>query len=124
MSVSSRIALAALRSLWSECRAARPAKKLKDGLDDKVALKFTAVSSGAIQSTSGSGRSVTFFSTATSNDPSAADLVECYIYLRELYDRALTALGGSPTDAAIETQMETYLRPLSGYQNDWRMLQR
>ena len=118
MSVNTRVALAALRSALAECGAAT-GKKLKAVLDAKASEKFDAVSGGAISQSSGSGRSVSFFGAGGSNDPTAGDMVEVYIYLRELYDRALAALGAT-TDALLAAQMETYLRPVKGYVNDWR----
>ena len=123
MSVNTRVALAALRSALAECGAAT-GKKLKAVLDAKASEKFDAVSGGAISQSSGSGRSVSFFGAGASSDPTAGDMVEVYIYLRELYDRALVALGAPQTDIAIETQMETYLRPVTGYVNDWRFAAR
>lgn len=124
MSVSSRVALAALRSAYAECKAASPVKKLKDILDQRANNSFSAIAEGGIHQSAANGSSVTFFRPEDSGGTSQQEMVECYIYLRELYDRSLAVLGGSPEDEAIESKMETYLRPVMGTINDWRMLQR
>ena len=123
MSVSVRVALAALRSVWAECKAATdPKPKLIDALNDRAGGGVAALSGGSVRSTSGNGHHVTFSDSSGGNNPTGADMVEMYVYLTELHDRAKSFLGGEPEDQAIETQMELYLRPVTGYQNDWRFM--
>lgn len=47
------------------------------------------------------------------------EVLAVWVYLVEQFDRAKAALGGAPTDAQIEAQMETYLRPVYGYTDNW-----
>jgi hypothetical protein len=79
MSINMRVALAALRSAYAEGRAASPVKGLKVMLDAKTSSQFSTIEGGAISQSSGSGRSVSFFSPGESGDPSAGDMVEVWI---------------------------------------------
>lgn len=70
---------------------------------------------------------------------SPQEMLDVWVYLIELFDRAVGDLqagnpiwgtGGElattpipmPTDAEVEAQMETYLRPIASYTDNWMYL--
>ena len=53
-----------------------------------------------------------------------SDANDAWVYLVELFDRAKVEIGGAPSDAVVRDKIETYLRPMTGYQNDWTYLRK
>lgn len=123
MSVSQRVALAALRAVWAECNADpglnKPSLRLR--LESRAFSSVETVLVGGIKSTSGSGRNVTF-DNGQGGGPRQDQIVEMWTYLVELFDRAQASLGGTATDEAVVIRMKLYLRPVKGSLNDWRHL--
>lgn len=115
--------ISALRKVWAECLAFTPVAILRDKLVEAQIAAFNSSTAGEISSTSGNGHSVSF---DKSVGFTSAQLAAAWDYLVELFDRAATELELDGTEAAnqaaIETQMEAYLRPVKSYTNDFRYL--
>ncbi len=119
LNTDSRFCLAALRSVWGTA-ASRPTS-LRDALQAKSDTQFSIVAAGGIKSTSANGQH-TIFSEKNGQGPIPAEVLAVWVYLVELFDRATGELGGTPTDTLVEAKMETYLRPVTGYTDNWMYL--
>lgn len=107
--------------MWGTIQAASaPKPSLRVSLQAKADAQFALVSSGSIREVSANGQNVTL-----SNDPMAItpqSVLDAWTYLVDTFDRAYAALGGTPTDDLVEAKMETYLRPVTGYTNNFMYL--
>lgn len=124
MNVDVRFLLAALRKAWAEVNASNPKPALRDYLIVKSNAQFPLVGSGAIKSTAANGQHTQFDDSGAS--PSASDVLSAWNYLVERFDAAKATLISSgiaaPTDMQVEAQMETDLRPIAGYTNNFMYL--
>jgi hypothetical protein len=121
VNIDIRLVAAALRKTWAECTAVNPALSLRDRLQFYETAQFKVVSSGVVKSTSANNQHTTF-DTSGEGGPTSAQAVTIYGYLIEQFDRAVSELGGQPTDLQVEQKMETYLRPVTGWTNNWMYL--
>lgn len=119
MNIDQRFMLAALRNVWGICKVAP--SPLRDALQAKSDSYFTMVSQGQIKTASGNGQMAEL--DIQSGAPTPSLLLSMWVYLVDMFDNSTTDLkcGGNnaPTDTQVEAQMETYLRPITGYTNNW-----
>ena len=114
-----RFALAALRNVWGKCSTSPGT--LRSALQAQRDAQFLSVSQGGIKTVSINGR-MTSFADSGSGQFTPTEILEMWVYLVELYDRAVNDLGQGKTDLVIETQMETYLRPITSYTDNYMYL--
>jgi len=122
--ISQRFLLAALRSVWGEISIITPTPPpLRAALQAKSDAQFSMVQNGAVGVVSGNGHHVSFQKGGgEGGEVSPQQVLDAWVYLVEIFDRSFGDLGGTPTDTAVEAQMETYLRPITGYTNNWMYL--
>jgi hypothetical protein len=141
MNTDARFLLQALRSVWATVSASssNPKPSLRAALDTKATAQFNLVSSGAIKSTSANGQRTEF--NDSPGQPNPAEVLNAWVYLVEIFDRATAYLqqvsfeGAStydmrwtgppiaaPTDAQVEPQMEIFLRPVTGCSGNYMYL--
>lgn len=78
----------------------------------------TIIQNGAIKTVMANGQTTTF-ADFSAGDLTAAQFTEIWVYLVDEYDRAESELAAGSTDAQIETQMESNLRPVKGWTDNW-----
>jgi hypothetical protein len=121
VNVSLRFALAALRSAYTTASTANPVVALRVELLSRSNTIFETMAAGSVKSVSANGQMVTLAD--YSEGPTPTHIAEMWTFLVDLFDRSKSDLGGTPSDADVEAEMETHLRDVAGYQNDWSMLQ-
>src|SRR5271170_753992 len=118
MDVSVRFILAALRNVWVPISATYPGPptpaSLRAALQAKSDAQFAMVGAGAIGSMTQNEQKVGFKNAGDGAEVSPQQVLDIWVFLIELFDRAVGDLGGTPADPQVETQMETYLRPVTG----------
>ena len=80
-------------------------------LQNQLTALVEATADGQIVSSTESDGSRVAFSNPRASGVTPSDMTEVRGLLIDLYDRAVTALGGSPGDAAIFGKMMDYLQP-------------
>lgn len=119
LNVDTRIIRAALQRAYSECSVGNP-RPLLSVLTDKSNAAFDLVSSGAVSSVTENGQTTEFDLSGPNGAPSSSVMLAIWTYLIELHERAVSALPADSDDPLIFAQICSYLRPITGYVDDWR----
>lgn len=81
---------------------------------------FKLIQAGQVKSTAANNQHTSFETGEGALTPQ--QVVGMWAYLVEIFDTSAAELAGQPTDAQVEAQMETHLRPVTGATNNWMYL--
>lgn len=109
--IASRILKAMLWSVWMPIKASDNPTSLRDGLVEQVTSQQDLVAGGSIAEVTANGHTNRLASFGQ-GQVTAAEALEGWVYLVDLFDISAAELGADATDAQVEAQMEVHLRPI------------
>lgn len=129
MSVSTSLKRASLDDAFDASVGATPATSLRAKLRAYETTARTAIASGqvisSVSSNNGAGGRSTSFSVPNSaqfEGVNPVSIAEMWRELIDLFDDTYTALGGTPTDTQVKTEMMGLLKPCREIANDFSTL--
>lgn len=120
---------ASLDDAFDASVGADPVTSLRTKLREYETTARSAIATGqiiaAVSRNNAAGGQSTSFSVPNSQQfegVNPVSIAEMWRDLIDLFDATETALGGTPTDTAIKTEMMGLLKPCTGYENDFSLL--
>ena len=107
---------------WASTKSvqAAPPTSLRAFLQNQAVTARQLLAAGRIRSNVSNAHTTDF----DSEGMTAEEVVDMWVYLVETFDLAVTELGGTPSDAAVQAQMELNLRPIAGATGLWMYIQK